>query len=117
MPPVTIAKKFYQWRSGDFKSYHLVGGQKPNRDYFKYNFIYTSKEYPSGITAGQKVRWQLKKNGTNDILNVYVVDSVLEINGELEIQPAALVKFAAADKNINPDNFSGFRGISRALPS
>ncbi|MEZ7891536.1 MAG: hypothetical protein QMC67_07300 [Candidatus Wallbacteria bacterium] len=107
MPPVTIAKKFYQWRSGDFKSYHLVGGQKPNRDYFKYNFIYTSKEYPSGITAGQKVRWQLKKNGTNDILNVYVVDSVLEINGELEIQPAALVKFAAADKNINPDNFSG----------
>ncbi|HOT75926.1 MAG TPA: hypothetical protein PK467_09075, partial [Candidatus Wallbacteria bacterium] len=62
--------------------------------------------YPAGISATRSETWS-PQSGTYDTLNAYVVDSVLDVNGTLEILAGTLVKFATADKSVNNANWSG----------
>lgn len=103
MPPVTLARKFHDWRAAD----EVRRGSIPNRNYIKYDYTYTSQKYPGGISASADVLWEPQKRGAADTLNAYVVDSFLSVNGTLEIAAGTVVKFSTANKLVNTTNWSG----------
>jgi len=103
MPPLTLARKFYNWQAAN----ELRRGVSSNRNYLKYDYIYTSQKYPSGISGAETVTWEPKSRGAVNTLNLYIIDSVLEVNGTLEILAGTVVKFATADKTANDTNWSG----------
>ena len=103
MPPFTLVRKFFDWQAAS----EVRRGYIPSRNYIKYEYVYTSKKYPAGITAGTTALWAPQKSGVYDTLNVYVVDNVLEVKGTLEIQAGTVVKFSTADKS-NLNNFYGW---------
>ncbi|HOD41756.1 MAG TPA: hypothetical protein PKL57_14450, partial [Candidatus Wallbacteria bacterium] len=103
MPPMTLARKFHSWQAAN----EIRRGYMPNRNYIKYDYIYTSKAYPSGISAARSEKWQLKKTGDYETLNAYIVDEQLNVNGTLEIMAGTIVKFSTADKSVNFNDWSG----------
>ena len=103
MPPVTLVRKFYDWQASD----EIRRGSSPNRNYIKYDYIYTSQAYPGGISVSDHVLWEPQKRGTIDTLNAYIVDKHLMVNGTLEIMAGTVVKFSTCDKLINSYNWSG----------
>ncbi|HOT76686.1 MAG TPA: hypothetical protein PK467_12935, partial [Candidatus Wallbacteria bacterium] len=46
MPPMTLVRKFHNWQAAN----EIRRGYMPNRNYIKYNYIYTSRQYPAGIS-------------------------------------------------------------------
>ena len=97
--PTSFAKDFY--------SYSSNGAQGSKRKYIKYNYIYTSKEYPGAIPAGSEKTWTSINADDSGIMNIYIVDSILKIEGKLAINEGCIVKFATGDKTTYPANFSG----------
>jgi len=103
MPELTIARKFHNWQAAN----EIRTGLRPNRNYAKNEYIYTSQKYPSGIASGISETWEPQKHGTLDVLNVYIVDSILNVAGTLEVTPKTVVKFATADKSSFLTDYSG----------
>ncbi len=95
MPPVILAKKF-------FKTGLSGGGAglSPCRDRLNYEFVYTSRDYPTGIAAGKSETWS-RHGATADpkTARVYIVDSLLTVAGTLTVEPGTVVKFATPDKS------------------
>ncbi|HOT76930.1 MAG TPA: hypothetical protein PK467_14165, partial [Candidatus Wallbacteria bacterium] len=97
--PVNISKKFY--------SFNYNSPPLPARKYIKYNYIYTSRDYPAGIRPESPQNWTVGSASDEAAINVYVIDSNFEINGELTMQTGVTLKFATADKRKYSTDFSG----------
>ncbi len=100
MPPLIMCKKFY---SGDVRESASSG-----RDFIKYEYVYSSKQYPDGINSNEQ--FTPEKFGDKRVMKIYVIDSHLKIKAPLEIAPGTIVKFSTADKQIFPGNYSGRSG-------
>lgn len=98
-PPVVIAKKFYSRDYGSINS--------SSRKYIRYNYIYTSRDYPNGIPRGSSYRWKITSDTDESVINVFVVDSLFDVAGEFYLETGMTIKFATADKKLYTDNFSG----------
>lgn len=94
MPPLVLAKKFYKSATGRGGT-----GFSPARDPLKYEFVYTSRDYPAGIPAGRIATWKRHDPAVAPgVARVFVVDSILAVDGTLEIAAGTVVKFATQDK-------------------
>lgn len=98
-PPVNIAKKFFSRDYSDLPS--------ASRKYIKYNYIYTSRDFPDGITPESPQRWKPASDSDETVFNVYIVDTIFDINGEFYVDTGMAIKFATADKKKYPGDFSG----------
>lgn len=99
MPPVNISKKFFSYKdsAAGFNS----------RKYISYNYVYTSRDFPAGIRPENPQQWKIQSDSDESVLNVFVIDSAFEANGQLDFNTDLIIKFATADKQLYPENFSG----------
>ncbi len=101
IPPVNISKKFFSFKdTGGFTA-------ENTRNYIKYNYIYTSRDYPQGLKPPESFSWKAISESDENTLNVFIVDSILEIDSQLDFNTDLSVKFASADKNLYPEAFAG----------
>jgi len=99
MPPINISKKFFSYKDG-------ASGLN-SRHYISYNYIYTSRDFPAGIRPENPQQWKIQSDSDESVLNVFVIDSLFEANGQLDLNTDLIVKFATADKQLYADDFSG----------